>query len=38
MQIKENTVDPLSLWLSLSGNPDDRIQLALNDIEEKFKW
>jgi len=38
MQIKENTVDPLSLWLSLSGNPDDRIQLALNDIEEKFTW
>ena len=38
MQIKENTVDRLSLWLSLSGNPDDRIQLALNDIEKKFTW
>ena len=38
MQIKENTVEQLSLWLSLRGNPDDRIQLALNDIEEKFKW
>jgi hypothetical protein len=38
MQIKETTVDPLSLWLSLRDNPDDRIQMSLDDIEEQFKW
>jgi hypothetical protein len=38
MQIKENTVDQLSLWLSLKDNQDDRIQMALGDLEETFKW
>jgi len=38
MQVKEKTVDPLSLWLSLRDNRDDRIQMALDEIEEKFLW
>ena len=38
MQAKEKTVDPLSLWLSLRENRDDRIQMALDEIEEKFLW
>ncbi|MGV1045409.1 hypothetical protein [Limnohabitans sp.] len=38
MQVKENTVDRLSLWLSLRDNRDDRIQMALDEIEEKFLW
>lgn len=38
MQAKEKTVDPLSLWLSLRNNRDDRIQMALDEIEEKFLW
>ena len=38
MQAKEKTVDPLSLWLSLRVDRDDRIQMALDEIEEKFLW
>lgn len=38
MQPKEKTVDPLSLWLSLRDSRDDRIQMALDEIEEKFQW
>jgi hypothetical protein len=38
MQAKENTVERLSLWLSLRANRDDRLQLALDEIEEKFLW
>ena len=38
MQVKEKTVDVLSLWLSLRANQDDRIQIALDEIEEKFVW
>jgi hypothetical protein len=38
MQAKEKTVDPLSLWLSLRDKRDDRIQMALGEIEEKFPW
>ena len=38
LQVKEKTVDPLSLWLSLRDNRDDRIQMALDEIEEKFLW
>lgn len=37
-QAKEATVDPLSLWLSLRDNLDGRIQMALDEIEEKFPW
>jgi hypothetical protein len=38
IQAKEKTVDLLSLWLSLRDNRDDRIQMALDEIEEKFLW
>lgn len=38
MQAQEKSVDPLSLWLSLRGNRDDRIQMALDEIEENFLW
>jgi len=38
MHAKEKGVDSLSLWLSLQDNRDDRIQMALDDIEEKFLW
>lgn len=38
MKVKDKTVDPLSLWLSLRDNRDDRIQMALDEIEEKFLW
>lgn len=38
MKVKDKTVDPLSLWLSLRDNRDDRIQMALDEIEEKFQW
>jgi len=36
MQATEKTVDALSLWLSLRDKQDDRIQLALDEMEEKF--
>jgi hypothetical protein len=38
MLAKEKIVDPLSLWLSLKDNLDDRIQMALDDIEGNFLW
>jgi hypothetical protein len=38
MKAKQSTVDPLSLWLSLRDNRDDRVQMALDEIEEKFLW
>jgi DNA-binding MarR family transcriptional regulator len=38
MQTQVKTVDPLSLWLSLRDNRDDRVQLALEELEEKFLW
>ena len=38
MQAQEKTVDVLSLWLSLRASQDDRIQIALDEIEEKFIW
>lgn len=33
-----NTVDPLSLTLSLQENADDRIQLALDELKGQFPW
>jgi hypothetical protein len=30
--------DPLSLWVSLQGSADDRIQMALDELEEQFPW
>ena len=32
------TVDPLSLTLSLQGNTDERVQLALDELKERFPW
>lgn len=32
------TVDPLSLTLSLQGNADERVQLALDELKERFPW
>lgn len=31
-------VDPLSLTLSLQDNPDERIQLALDELKEQWPW
>ena len=38
MQAKTNVVDPLSLWVSLKDSADDRIQIALDQLEEQFPW
>ena len=34
----EPTVDPLSLTLSLQDNADDRIQIALDELQRKIPW
>lgn len=31
-------VDPLSLYLSLRGNPDERVQIALEQLMEQRSW
>jgi DNA-binding MarR family transcriptional regulator len=33
-----DTVDPLSLTLSLRGNTDERVQLALDELNGRFPW
>ena len=33
-----DTVDPLSLTLSLQGNQDERVQLALDELKGRFPW
>lgn len=33
-----NTVDPLSLQLSLQADPDDRVQIALDSLKEQLPW
>ena len=33
-----DTVDPLSLTLSLEDNTDERVQLALDGLKERFPW
>ena len=38
LQAQDINVDPLSLWLSLRDNKDNRVQIALQEIEEKFPW
>jgi hypothetical protein len=35
---ESKTVDPLSLTLSFQDNPDERIQLALDELQERFPW
>ena len=37
-QDKSQTVDPLSLWLSMRDTADDRIQIALGEVEKNFVW
>ncbi len=32
------TVDPLSLTLSLQGNTDESVQLALDELKGRFPW
>ncbi len=32
------TVDPLSLTLSLQDDDDERVQLALNELKERYSW
>ena len=32
------TVDPLSLTLSLQDEADERVQLALGELKERFPW
>ena len=32
------SVDPLSLALSLQDNTDERVQLALDELKEHFPW
>jgi hypothetical protein len=34
----DKAVDPLSLWLSLQGATDDRVQLALDELEKRLPW
>jgi hypothetical protein len=31
-------VDKLSLWLSFKGSSDARIELAMSELEESFRW
>ena len=33
-----NTVDPLSLYLSLKDDPDERVQIALDELMKGIKW
>jgi len=35
---ESETVDPLSLTLSLQGNTDERVQLALDELKGRFPW
>ena len=35
---KEEYVDPLSLYLCFRGNPDERIEMALEELINKFEW
>ncbi len=35
---ESEAVDPLSLTLSLQGNTDERVQLALDELKGRFPW
>ena len=35
---REGVVDPLSLYLSLHGTKDERVEMALDTLLEKFQW
>ena len=32
----DGAVDPFSLWLTLNGNPDDRIQICLEEMMKEI--
>lgn len=34
----QETVDPLSLYLSLLESNDERVEMALDELQEKFPW
>lgn len=34
----QGVVDPISLYLSLQDNPDERVQQALKQMMERFQW
>jgi len=36
--VRNGTVDPLSLYLSLKGTTDERVEIALDELLEKFPW
>lgn len=38
MVANSKTVDPLSLWLSLNDSKDDRVQMALDELQEQIRW
>ncbi len=33
-----DAIDPVSLWLTLRDDPDDRVGIQLDKLEETFKW
>ena len=35
---REGVVDPLSLYLSLKNTKDERVEMALDTLLEKFQW
>ena len=35
---EDGALDRLSLYLSMRGDPDERVQAALNDMLEAVKW
>lgn len=38
MRAHSKTVDVVSLWLSLQGDDDPRVQTALDELRKKFPW
>jgi len=36
--VGENSVDAISLFLTLQNEPDDRVQIELDKLQEGFKW
>lgn len=38
IRMSPESVDPLSLYLSLRNNVDDRVQLSLDEMMEKIEW
>lgn len=38
LAMSREAVDPLSLTLSLQGESDERVQLALDELKEQFPW